>query len=108
MPVKLKIKPKTLNFGKVKIGSSKSKNVSISNPKGNKKHPGLAVIIEGVPNIADYTVTNNCPATLMPGAKCKIEVTFVPTSTGKISDSLMIDDNATGDPQMVHLIGTGK
>ncbi len=108
VPVKLKIKPRALNFGKVKVGSSKSKNVSVSNPKGNKKNPGIPVIIRGVPNVADYTAINNCPATLPPGGKCKIQVTFTPSSTGEVKDSLMIDDNAMGDPQMVHLIGTGK
>ena len=108
MAVKLKVTPKTLNFGKVKMGGSKSKNVSVANPKGKKKHPGLPVIMEGAPSIADFAVTNNCPAMLEPGAKCQIQVTFRPTSTGKMSDSLSIKDNAISDPQTVHLVGTGE
>ena len=108
VPVKLKIKPKNLNFGKVTVGSSKSKNVGISNPKGKKKHPGLPVIVEGVPNVADYKVINKCPVTLAPGGKCQIQVTFAPTSVGKMNDSLTIEDNAIGDPQTVHLVGAGK
>ena len=82
--------------------------MSVSNPKGKKKKPGIPVIIRGVPNVADYTVTNNCPLTLEPGAKCKIRVTFTPTAVGKMNDSLTIDDNAVGDSQSVHLEGTGK
>ena len=43
----LKITPKALKFSKTTVGtSSKPKNVKVSNPKGNKKHPGLPVLIE--------------------------------------------------------------
>jgi hypothetical protein len=108
VPVKLKVAPKTINFGKVKMGRAKLKNVSISNPRGTKKHPGLPVIMEGAPSIADFAVANNCPATLQPGGKCQIQVTFRPSSTGKMSDSLTIKDNAISDPQVVHLVGIGE
>ena len=108
VPVKLKIKPKTLDFGTVKVGRSKSEHVSISNPKGSKKKLGLPVLIEGVSDGTDYKLTNNCPATLPPGGKRQIEVTFAPMSPGKKNDSLSIDDNANGEPQHVNLKGTGK
>ncbi len=43
--VTLKIAPKSLEFPKTTIGtSSKSKTVEVSNPKGNKKHPGAASV----------------------------------------------------------------
>lgn len=108
MPVKLKIKPKTLDFGNVKMGAKKSMNVSVANPKGKKKKHGLPVIIEGAPSLADFTVSNDCPAMLTPGHKCKIGVTFTPTAKGKVSDSLTIHDNAIGGQQTVHLVGAGE
>ena len=88
-------------------GGAKSKPVTISNPKGKKKHPGLPVIMEGAPSVGDFTVADSCPAILQPGAKCKLGVTFKPSSLGKISDTLTIENNAVSDPQVVHLVGTG-
>ena len=82
--------------------------MKISNPEGSKKHPGLPVLIEGVSDVTDYKLVNNCPPTLAPGGKCQIDVTFDPMSSGKKDDSLSIDDNANGEPQHVKLKGTGK
>ena len=47
--VTLKVKPKTLKLGTVAVGQSGNpKNVTVSNPKGSTKHPGLPVLIEMV------------------------------------------------------------
>jgi len=83
-------------------------NVNVANPKGKKKKPGMPVIIEGVQDVANFTVTNKCPGMLEHGAKCQIQVTFTPTAVGKVNDSLNIHDNAIGGMQTVHLVGTGK
>src|ERR1035437_3995314 len=76
--VKLKISPASLNFGTVKVGSSKGpKNITVSNPKGSKKKPGLTVVMEGLRGGGSpFTVTNGCDAPLAPAAKCTIGVTF--------------------------------
>ena len=108
--VKLKIKPKSLKFGTVTVGSSKGpKNITVSNPQGSKKKPGLTVLMEGVSGGANpYQVTNGCNAPLAAGAKCTINVTFMPTATGAQNATLMIMDNAESEPQSVKLVGTGK
>jgi hypothetical protein len=85
------------------------KHLSISNPKGKKNKSRLPVLIEGVSGAPEFSATTgNCPAVLDAGAKCAIDVTFMPTSKGKQHGVLSIDDNANRDPQAVKLEGTGK
>jgi hypothetical protein len=84
-------------------------NITVTNPKGSKKKPGLTVLMEGVSGVVDsYKVTNGCNTPLAPGGKCAINVTFMPTATGAQNATLMIMDNAANDPQQVKLVGTGK
>jgi hypothetical protein len=108
--VKLKIKPKSLKFGKVTVGSSNGpKNVTVNNPKGSKKKPGLTVLMEGASGgVNPYKVTNGCNAPLPPGGNCTIGVTFTPTGAGAQNATLTIMDNAENAPQQVKLVGTGK
>jgi len=106
VPEKLTVKPKTLKFGKITSGTSSTpKNVSISNKKGKK---ALPVLIFNPSVSAGYMAANNCPASLPPGQKCGISVTFKPTGLGNAPGSLMIYYNALGSPQTVHLTGTGE
>jgi hypothetical protein len=106
----LKIKPVSLNFGTVKVGSSKGpKNITVSNPKGSKKKPGLTVIMEGLSAAGNpYSVTNGCDAPLPAGGKCKIGVTFTPSAAQPYKATLTIIDNAEREPQSVKLKGKGK
>jgi sugar lactone lactonase YvrE len=108
--VKLKISPASLNFGTVKVGSSKGpKNITVSNPKGSKKKPGLTVVMEGLSGGGSpFTVTNGCDAPLAPAAKCTIGVTFKPTAAQPYNATLTIIDNAEHEPQPVKLKGKGK
>jgi hypothetical protein len=46
-------------------------------------------------------------STLAAGSSCRIPVTFTPSTTGSITGTLTIDDNAPGSPQTVSLSGTG-
>ena len=88
---------------------SKMKHLSVSNPKGKKNKSRLPVLIEGVSGAPEFSATiGNCPMTLDAGAKCTIDVTFMPSSKGKQQGMLSIDDNANRDPQQVKLEGTGK
>jgi hypothetical protein len=110
VPVELKISPSLLNFGAVQVGSHKGpENVTVSNPKGSKKKPGLTVLMEGFSGDSNpFTVTNGCDAPLTAGEKCTIGVTFAPTAAGADKATLMIIDNAEGEPQSASLKGTGK
>jgi len=110
--VTLKIKPKSLKFPKTTMGTtSKPKSVKVSNPKGNKKHQGLPVVVEIVSDPRVFMQTNDCPmipATLAAGSFCTISVTFTPSAAMKQTGMLTIKDNAYHSPQHVSLSGTGK
>jgi hypothetical protein len=106
VPEKLTIEPKNLKFGKVKTGTTTAaKNVSISNKKGKKSQ---SVLIFNPSVSAGYTANSDCPASLGPGQKCDVSVTFAPAAPGAANGTLTINDNGIGAPQEVHLTGTGK
>jgi hypothetical protein len=110
VPVTLKIKPKALKFPKTTVGTtSKPKTVTVSNPKGDKKHPGIAVLIEmtsDTPGV--FMQTSDCPASLAADSSCTITVTFTPSAAMEQTGTLTIIDNANGSTQTVSLSGTGK
>jgi hypothetical protein len=110
VPVKLKISPASLDFGTVKAGNHKGpKNVTVSNPRGGKKKPGLTVLMEGLSATGNpFSMTNGCDATLPAGGKCTIGVTFAPTAAEPSKATLTIIDNAEHEPQSVKLKGKGK
>jgi hypothetical protein len=56
---------------------------------------------------ADYTQTNNCPASLAANATCTIRVIFTPRVTGSIPGAVTITDSALGSPQTIPLTGAG-
>lgn len=53
---------------------------------------------------ATFTQTNNCPATLAPGASCTISVNFTPSTTGPLYGTLAVTHNA-GHPYTAVLVG---
>lgn len=110
VPVKLSVGPHKLNFGKVKVGTtSKPKFVTIKNPKGNRKHPGISVLIDSPAAATNiFGVTDDCPATLIAKSHCRIALTCTPASADTVTGMLSIEDNAIGNPQGVDLKCTGK
>ncbi len=104
VPFSLKVAPARLNFGKVKLGSSKTKSVKVMN-KGKRSEP---IQIETYGSTAGFTVANQCPATLPPKGRCAFVVTFKPSAASTIQGVLTIYDNAENGPQQVILVGAGK
>jgi hypothetical protein len=51
--------------------------------------------------------TNSCGSSVTPGATCTISVTFAPTSTGTVTGTVLLSDNASGSPSEIDLTGTG-
>jgi hypothetical protein len=60
--------------------------------------------IQWSPNFSD---SNNCGGSLAPGRSCRINVAFVPTTTGVLTGTLTITDSDVTSPQIVTLTGTG-
>ena len=93
------------------VGSNKGpKNVTVTNPTGSKKKPGITVVMEGYGGAGGpYSVTSNdCDGPLEPGGTCTIGITFAPSKPGAQNATLTIIDNAEHDPQSVKLTGKGK
>jgi hypothetical protein len=55
----------------------------------------------------DFAQTNSCPDSLDVLKACTISITFTPTSAGLRTGAVTVSDNATGNPQIVELSGTG-
>jgi FG-GAP-like repeat/Abnormal spindle-like microcephaly-assoc'd, ASPM-SPD-2-Hydin len=56
----------------------------------------------------DFGVLNACGGSLAAGSSCSIGVFFDPASSGSISGTFTIADNAGGSPQIVPLSGMGQ
>ncbi len=59
-------------------------------------------------NASAYLISaNTCGASLAINATCVVSIEFKPASSGSLTASLSVADNATGSPQAVALSGTG-
>lgn len=56
----------------------------------------------------DYSVTNSCTAPVAPNSACQLNVNFTPTIAGDRPGMLTISSNATLQPDVVQLDGTGQ
>jgi FtsP/CotA-like multicopper oxidase with cupredoxin domain len=56
---------------------------------------------------ANFSDSNNCGNTLNAGRSCRINVNFLPTTTGVLTGTLTITDSDVTSPQIVRLTGTG-
>jgi hypothetical protein len=69
---------------------------------------GLAILTIGtIISTGPFAQANTCGATLNPGASCTISVTFTPNTTGTLTGSISVNDNAPGSPQAFPLSGVG-
>jgi hypothetical protein len=59
-------------------------------------------------NGAQFAESDNCVPSLASGAACTIYVTFTPGTSGEVTGTLSLTDNAPGSPQMVALGGAGS
>jgi sugar lactone lactonase YvrE len=65
----------------------------------------FGIAFEGA-NAPDYALTTDCAGSLKPGTKCVINATFTPAEAGRSTTSLVITNDAMGNPQRVLLSGT--
>jgi hypothetical protein len=93
----------SLAFGNVVVGSTGVLSVTLSNI-GTATLTTISSSVTGT-NMADFTRTTTCGATLAAGANCTYTVTFKPSKSGAESASLTIKDNEGSFP--VTLSGTG-
>jgi len=98
----------TLTFPGTLVNTSATpQQITLSNTgNGTLTLTGTAITITGT-NASAFSETNNCGASVAAGSNCAITVAFKPATTGTLSASLNIADNASGSPQKVTLSGSG-
>jgi dienelactone hydrolase len=68
-----------------------------------------ALTINGIattgPNAAQFSLANDCPASVNGGSSCTVSVTFHPLAVGSYTASVSFDDGSSDSPQQVTLSG---
>jgi hypothetical protein len=101
-PALASFQPASASFGSQTVGTQSSvQTVQLQNPGGS------ALAISSIQASGDFAQTNNCPASLAPGASCAISATFTPSAVGTRQGSITFTDSAANGPQTVALSGTG-
>jgi hypothetical protein len=96
------LSPASLNFGtQLVLTASNPQPVTLAN-SGNR----LLKITKIVAS-ANFSQTNNCPASVPPGGQCDINVSFKPHTRDTHGGTVTITDNAHNSPQTVPLTGVG-
>lgn len=79
----------TISFGSTATNSSSTRSVSLSNAGGSSLQLGSYISLQGS---ATFTVSQNgCPAELLAGSSCNLNLTFSPQSTGTFGATLVVD-----------------
>lgn len=102
-PIPVAFYPVVLNFAPQTVGTrSPPQTVRFANVGPTP------VNISQVTVVGYFPGTNNCPATLNPGASCTVPVTFTPGFVGVTGGLITITDDALGTNPWISLVGTGK
>jgi FtsP/CotA-like multicopper oxidase with cupredoxin domain len=92
----------SLLFGDQVVGTpSASQTVTISNV-GITTITGISFAWS-----ANFSDSTNCGTSLAPGRSCRVNVRFIPTTTGVLTGFLTITNSDPTSPQRVSLTGTG-
>lgn len=93
--------PYSLQFGSENIGSNSVTQSTVL------RNMGSAALILSESIGADFGETDDCGGTVAAASSCTFRVTFAPTTSGDLAESLTLIDNAQGGTQSVALSGTG-
>lgn len=97
----LTVSPTRLGFGSVLLGSAVEEAVQITNAGQ------VPVALAGAVAFGDFFLRNACGATLAPGERCTLVVSFFPRARGVRPGFVEIGSNAQGAPHRVEVSGTG-
>ena len=93
-------------FPASKLGTTVTESIELSN-SGNSALTISNFAVTGT-NADDFSQTNNCPASLAPGASCSMNLSFKASVLGPETAYVMITDNAVGSPHNIYAIGVGQ
>src|ERR1017187_3048161 len=100
------LSPNPLAFPSTLVGTAAAALPMTLSNSGTAALTITSISVTGT-NSSSFGQSNNCGASLAAGAPCTINVTFTPASTGSLSASISVVDNATGSPHTAALTGPG-
>ena len=100
------LSPSSFNFGSVNLGSP-SQQTSVLTNTGTATLTMTSFALSGT-NAADFSVSNDCGASVLAGGQCFVVVTFTPSNIGTRTASVVITDSASDSPQSIALTGNGN
>ncbi|MES9952109.1 MAG: autotransporter domain-containing protein [Candidatus Thiodiazotropha sp. 6PLUC2] len=91
LPLAASVSPSSVTFPQSDTGTnSDPQTVTLENMSD------VPLQVQSITTEGDFTQTNDCPAQLISGSSCQIQVVFSPQSTGDVSGSLIVTtDTAT-------------
>jgi phospholipase C len=93
---------KKVSFGNVTVGTSSTITRTLYSQGTSAVHIRSITV-----DNAQYSQTNNCPASLDVGKNCTFTITFSPTKSGASNGNIYLYDDACDSPQNYQLYGTG-
>ncbi len=98
--------PNSINFGTVKLKSTPSITVVVSNP-GTGPLTISKIALSGHSEDNDlFNIMNRCKVTVAPGGQCSFTVTFSANEIESYSYTMLVTDNVTGSPQALAVTAT--
>jgi hypothetical protein len=99
-----------LDFGIITAGKKSAPlTITLLNDP-NVANPQTVTFVGKITAQGNYSETDDCPVTLVPGSSCNVSVTFKPGTVGFLPGSLTINYSPApfNAPQFVYLRGTGQ
>jgi hypothetical protein len=95
--------PSSLNFGNVTVGKSETLSVQLENTGDS------SITVSGISvPMADIKASGGISgATIAPGQKATLNVTFAPTKAETVSGAVSVTSNATNSPTKIAVAGAG-
>jgi len=100
------ISPTTLTFPSTQVGVTSAVQYSTLTNTGNTTLTFNSAS-DSITGDFAFGQVGTCGSTLGVGASCTYSAVFTPTQSGSRTGTLTINDNATGAPHIITLIGTG-
>lgn len=96
--------PGIINFRPEAVGVAAPQMTAMLTNRGNANlHISNIAFNSG----AEFSQSNNCPATLAPAASCTFAFGFTPSGLANFTGTLSVTDNAVGSPHFANLAGQG-
>lgn len=100
------LNPTSLAFGSQGVGTtSAGQTVTLTN--NGSSSLSITTIEFASSGVKEFSQSHTCTHNLTAGASCTITVSFTPTTTGALSQTLEVFDNGPASPQTVSVAGTG-